>query len=218
MEGGNATITNFTNAVLLDTAGVTKATATLPDDMTAQFNLSGINPGDYFIEVNDLAGDRVPTRIDSNESDINQSLERGCETALSATFQTRRTGSRQGLGGMHPIVNYITGANESEVPFIIVSANPAKIEVREMNTSRELTNFTPTGNHPTGESFQTWILGSDNHGINYNGTDASCSGCHGNLSKKASTFEAITTNNGWCYRCHYGKDGDGNGFVDPINQ
>jgi len=42
--------------------------------MTAQFNLSGINPGDYFIEVNDLAGDRVPTRIDSNESDINQSI------------------------------------------------------------------------------------------------------------------------------------------------
>jgi len=66
---------------------------------------------------------------------------------------------------MHPIVNYNTGANESEVSFIIVSASPEKIEVREMNTSRELSNFTATEIHPTGDSFQTWILGSDNHGI-----------------------------------------------------
>jgi len=216
MDGGNATVNNFTNAVLRDITGITKATATLPDNMTAQFNLTGLNPGDYFIEVNHLAGDRVPTRIDSNESDINQSVGTRLRNSIIGNISDPTYRIKARSGGMHPIVNYITGTNEAEVPFIIVSANPAKIELHEMNTSRGLTNFTPTGNHPTGESFQTWILGSDNHGINYNGTDARCSGCHGNLSKKSSTFEAITTNNGWCYRCHFGKDGDGNGFVDPM--
>jgi hypothetical protein len=39
-------VNNITSAVLLDTSGNTSATATLPDNMTAQFNLSGITPGD----------------------------------------------------------------------------------------------------------------------------------------------------------------------------
>ncbi|HEY6585585.1 MAG TPA: hypothetical protein VIY97_00295, partial [Candidatus Methanoperedens sp.] len=65
MDGGNATVTSITNAVLLDRAGVIIETAVLPDNMTAQFDLNSITPDDYFIEVNGLAGDRVPTRIDS---------------------------------------------------------------------------------------------------------------------------------------------------------
>ena len=173
--------------------------------MTAQFALNGISPGDYFIEVNHLSGDRVPTRIDSNESDINQSVGTRLRNSIIGSISNPTYRIKSRLGGRHQIVNYI----------IIVSANPQKIEVREFNTSRELSNFTAKGAHQTGDSFQTWILGSNNHGINYNGTDSRCNGCHGNLSTKASTFSAITTNDGWCYRCHYGKSGDGNGFVDP---
>lgn len=216
MDAGNALVDNITNAVLLDTAGITRVNATLPDNVTALFNLTGINPGDYFIEVNDLAGDRVPTRIDSNESDINQFVGERLRNSIIGNISDPMYRIKARPGGRHPIVNYFTGANESEVPFIIVSMNPEKIQIHEINTSRELTNFTPSGAHPTGDSFQTWILGSDNHGINYNDTDSKCNTCHGNLSNKASIFSAITTSNGFCYRCHYGKSGDGNGFVDPI--
>ena len=216
MDGtGASTVDAITSAVLLNTAGSTVATATLLDNMTAQFDLNGISPGDYFIEVNHLAGDRVPTRIDSNESDINQSVGTRLRNSVIGSIANPTYRIKSRLGGRHQIVNYITGANETEVPYIIVSANPQKIEVHEFNTSRELSNFTANGAHPTGDSFQTWILGSNNHGINYNGTDSKCNGCHGNLSTKAPTFSAITTNDGMCYRCHYGKSGDGNGFVDP---
>ena len=188
MDGGNATVTSITDAVLLDRAGGIIETAVLPDNMTAQFDLNGITPGDYFIEVNGLAGDRVPTRIDSSASDINQSVGRRLINSVigNETIPTiYRIKARS--GGRHPVVNYNTGANETKYPFVIVSALTSKIEVRAVNTSEELSNFSTTGiTHP----FQTWILGSNNHGIVYNGTDT-CSGCHGNLAFKQPNYANI---------------------------
>ncbi|MBZ0177325.1 MAG: PQQ-dependent sugar dehydrogenase, partial [Candidatus Methanoperedens sp.] len=216
MDGGNATVTSITGAVLLDRAGAIIETAVLPDNMTAQFDLNGITPGDYFIEVNGLADDRVPTRIDSNESDINQSVGMRLINSVIGNETTPaiyRIKARS--GGRHPVVNYNTGANETKYPFVIVSALTSKIEVRAVNTSEELSNFSTTGiTHP----FQTWILGSNNHGIVYNGTDT-CSGCHGNLAFKQPNYANIiplnTSSGGWCFKCHNGPGGDASGFVDP---
>jgi protocatechuate 3,4-dioxygenase beta subunit len=124
------------------------------------------------------------------------------------------------VNSSHPVVNYATGANESIFNYIIVPANPNMIEVRVLGTDALLSNFTsPSANHPTGDPFQTWILdfpGSPtNHGHVYNNTDSNCNTCHGNLSTKAPNFSDITFNNGWCFKCHYGKTGPRNGFVDP---
>ncbi|KPQ43719.1 MAG: hypothetical protein MPEBLZ_01739, partial [Candidatus Methanoperedens nitroreducens] len=150
MDGGNATVTSITGAVLLDRAGAIIETAVLPDNMTAQFDLNGITPGDYFIEVNGLADDRVPTRIDSNESDINQSVGMRLINSVIGNETTPaiyRIKARS--GGRHPVVNYNTGANETKYPFVIVSALTSKIEVRAVNTSEELSNFSTTGiTHP----------------------------------------------------------------------
>ncbi|MDL5504018.1 MAG: hypothetical protein QSU88_12480, partial [Candidatus Methanoperedens sp.] len=168
MDGGNATVTSITNAVLLNREGGIIESAILQDDMTAQFDLNGITPGDYFIEVNDLAGDRVPTRIDSNASGINQSVGRRLINSIigNETIPTiYRIKARS--GGRHPVVNYNTGANETKYPFVIVSALTSKIEVRAVNTSEELSSFSTSNlNHDgLGVPFQTWMLGSSNHGI-----------------------------------------------------
>ncbi|CAG1006477.1 Serine-aspartate repeat-containing protein D [Methanosarcinales archaeon] len=217
LESGNAVVTDITNAVLLDSAGGIIGTAVLPDNITAQFDLDGITPGDYFIEINGLAGDRVPTRIDSNESDINQSVGMRLINSVIGNDTTPtiyRIKARS--GGRHPVVNYNTGANETKYPFVIVSALTSKIEVRAVNTSEELSNFSTTGNaHP----FQTWILGSNNHGIVYGGTDT-CSVCHGSLDLKLPNYSDIVPpfpapSGGWCFKCHYGPEGDARGFVDP---
>src|SRR5659263_72030 len=62
MDGTNTPLvdntTNITSAELLDTSSntVESATTISLDGMTAQFDLSGISPGDYFIKVNNNAG------------------------------------------------------------------------------------------------------------------------------------------------------------------
>ncbi len=232
-------VNNFTGAVavLLDTSGNTVATATFPDNITAQFNLSGISPGDYFIEVNGLAGDHLPTRIDSNASDINQTVGKRLRNSVigdiaNPTYRIKvyPSGNPPVVNSSHPVVNYATGANETKYNYVIVPGSINEIEVRVLNTSEKLSNFTsPSGTHPAGanfssEPFQIWILGDiknstgafiGNHGHLYNNTDSNCNTCHGNLDTKASNFSDITLNNGWCFRCHYGKTGPRNGFVDP---
>ena len=49
---------------------ITTVTGTAAN-FTALFNLSGIAPGDYFIRVNDLTDNLIPTRIDDPTKDIN---------------------------------------------------------------------------------------------------------------------------------------------------
>ncbi|MCX9010633.1 MAG: hypothetical protein OIN66_05855, partial [Candidatus Methanoperedens sp.] len=127
--------------------------------------------------------------------------------------------------GHHPVVRYADGVIETPERYCYVllyqKTSPQKIEIRVLGTAAILTSFTPsTAAHPststsTNPPFSTWIIFEKSHGIDYNGTDSKCSICHGDLDMKAATYDAITTGNGWCYRCHYGKGGDDNGFVDP---
>ncbi len=216
-------VNNITSAVLLDKLGNTVATATLPDSMTAQFILTGISPADYFIEVNGLAGDLLPTRIDSNASDINQSAGLRLRNSIIGDISNPTYRIKVYPAGLnsHPVVNYATGLNETIHNFVIVPGSTSRIEVRVLNTSAELSNFSTTNPNHNGlpASFQTWILdfpgAQTNHGRAYNNTDSNCSGCHGNLDTKPAAYSDITTSNGWCFKCHYGKTGPRNGFVDP---
>jgi hypothetical protein len=242
-------VSNFTSAVLLDKTGaiVESASSISADGLTTTFNLTGIMPDFYFIEVNGLSGDRVPTFIDNNATNISQLVTKGLTTTTvgDATNPAKyRIKARS--GGRHPIVNYFTGENETGLPFVIVynDTSPGKIEVREVNTSRLLTSFTPSSLSDTihasleaGVTFQSWQLnlgaslpgftGLLNHGQIYNNTDSLCNGCHGtNMNTKPINYSDVGTSfasgansggSGWCFKCHYGgtNGGDTNGFVDP---
>jgi hypothetical protein len=203
--------------------------------MTAQFDLSSISTGDYFIEVNGLAGALVPTRIDSIASDINQIVGRRLRNSVIGDISNpayRIKSYPSAISSSHPVVNYATNTSESKYAFVIVSDSTSTIEVRELNTSAELSNFTASGDHPSpSEPFNIWILGDSedtngavigNHGRLYNASADICSNCHGDATVKRTNFSDITKpfNNagGWCFRCHNGPAGPRNGFVDPIVQ
>jgi hypothetical protein len=237
-------ITNITSAVLLDTSGnpIESATTISLDGMTAQFSLGGIMPGDYFIKLNDHSGALVPTRIDSNATDINQSVGRRLRNSVIGDISNpayRIKSYPSEISSSHPVVNYITGKNESKYAFVIVSGSTNKIEVRVLNTSEELSNFSTANPDHDGYtdaitglpvSFQTWILGDvknpadptgvaflGNHGHLYNASSDICSGCHPDLNIKPLTFPPLTGigETGWCFRCHNGTGGPSQGFVDP---
>src|SRR5665811_120207 len=69
---GNST--NITSAALFNTTGamVENSSVISADGMSAMFDLSNLTVGDYFINVNNITGALVPTRIVSIASDINQ--------------------------------------------------------------------------------------------------------------------------------------------------
>jgi hypothetical protein len=219
---------NFSSAVLLDntTTVVESASSISEDGLTATFNLSGITPGFYSIEVNNLTSDRVPTYIDDNTINQNQSVT---GTLTSSVIGDASNPTKYSIkarsGGRHPVVSFATGQNESKLPFVIVyNTSVQMIEIRAVNTSELLTSFTPTNASNSvhtglgGTSFQDWQFGPHNHGIVYNNTDSSCNGCHIDMNTKPANYTDVAVNNGWCYNCHYGgtNGGDSNGFVDPI--
>ncbi len=223
--GGDIKATAITKAELLGPDGaVVMKTATITGG-TAQFNLSGVQAGDYFIRVNDLADDLVPTRIDDATKDIIQSVGQKLRVAvigsLSDPIYNIKTYSKG--QGEHPVVKYSDGTNVAPERYVyaIVSlkTSPQKLEVRVLGTTRIiptaalLNSYTHTASpHP----FATWILLQNNHGkdANYGGNDSKCNTCHGSLDMKPATYSEVKVNNGWCYKCHYGKGGDPNGFID----
>jgi hypothetical protein len=224
---GNIKATSITSAELLGLDGTVIKTAT-PAGGTAQFDLGSIAGGDYFIRVNNLADDLVPTRIDDPTKAINQFVGQKLRaTVIGDLSDPTYTISTHSKGqGHHPVVRYADGVVEPPERYCYVliyqKTSPQKMEIRVLGTADLLTTFTPrTATHPststeTNPSFSTWMIFGKSHGIDYNGTDSKCNTCHINLDTKPATFTAVTSTNGWCYRCHYGKGGDDNGFLDTI--
>jgi plastocyanin len=234
MDEGTPLVDNFTGAtaILLDTMNNTVATATFPDSTTAQFDISNINPGDYFVEVNGLAGDHLPTRIDSNTSDVMQTAGKALINSVigdlsNPTYRIKAfpSGNPPIVDSSHQVINYTTGMNETLYNFVIVPGNSSKIEIRSLDTSAELNNFSTDNPNHNGLSvpFQQWILGDfvdsagvtiGNHGQLYDPSADTCSGCHTNLGVKPTNFSDVTPTNGWCFRCHNGPTGPDSGFLD----
>lgn len=234
MDDGTPLVDNFTGAtaILIDTMNNTVATATFPDSITAQFDISNINPGDYFVEINGLAGDHLPTRIDSNASDIMQTVGKELINSVIGDLSnpTYRiavfpSGTPSVVDSSHQVVNYTTGTDEAIYNFVIVPDNSSKIEIRSLDTSAELNDFSTLNPNHDGLSvpFQQWILGDfvdstgatiGNHGLLYDPSADTCSGCHTNMTTKPTNFSDVTVNNGWCFRCHNGPTGPDSGFLD----
>ena len=222
---GDIKATSITKAELLGTDGTVMMNGTVAGG-TAQFNLSGIAAGDYFIRVNDLADDLVPTRIDNPANITSQFVGQKLRVTLignltDATYQVLTFSKGQ---GEYPVVVYSDGTNETPetYAYVILSlkTSPQKLEIRALGTASQLNSYTPaSATHPststsTNPTFSMWMLGDNSHAYDYNGTDSKCNTCHINLDTKPATFSLITTNNGWCYRCHYGKVGVDAGFID----
>ncbi len=222
---GDIKATSITMAELLGTDGTVMVNGTVAGGI-AQFDLSNVAAGDYFIRVNNLADDLVPTRIDDPAKAINQFVGQKLRVTLignltGATYQimTFSKGQRE-----HPVVVYTDGTNETPetYAYVILSfkTSPQKLEIRALGTATQLNSYTPASvTHPststsTNPTFSMWMLGDKNHAYDYNGTDSKCNTCHINLDTKPATFSLITINNGWCYRCHYGKIGIDAGFID----
>ncbi|VVB51584.1 Uncharacterised protein [uncultured archaeon] len=222
---GTIKAANMTSAELLNADGLVVTTATVATN-TAKFNLSGLTIGDYFIRINGLSDDLVPTRINDATVSINQYV--GAKLRLSiignisdpaykiATFSKGQ--------GEHPSVRYPDGVNVApeSYAYIILSMkeSPQILEIRSLGTGSELNTYSPgEANHPdsstwTNKSFSDWILSADNHATNYNGTDSQCNMCHIDMDTIPATLVDIKLDNGWCYRCHYGKEGFDSGFID----
>ncbi len=224
---GDIKATSITSAELLGLDGGVIKTATLTGGK-AQFDLGSIAGGDYFIRVNNLADDLVPTRIDDPANATNQYVGQKLRAIVignlsdpAYTISTHSKGQ-----GHHPVVRYADG--EVEMPerycYILIyqKTSPQKMEIRVLGTADLVTTFSPrTATHPStptsaNPSFSTWLIFGKSHGIDYNGTDSKCNTCHINLDTKPANFSKVTSGNGWCYRCHYGKGGDDNGFLDTI--
>ncbi len=222
---GDIKATSITKAELLAPDGTMVTTATVAGG-TAQFNLSGTVAGDYFIRVNDLSDDLVPTRIDDTTMAVNQFVGQKLRVTVigSLSDPTYRIMTFSKGQGEHPVVVYIDGTNEIPETYayaiLSLKTNPQELEINALGTASQLNNFTPTtAIHPSTSTavnppFSTWTLGDKSHAYDYNMTDSKCNTCHGSLDTKPADFTQITTSNGWCYKCHYGKVGVDSGFID----
>ncbi len=223
--GGDIKAPSITKAELLNTAGAVVKTATL-NAGAAQFDLSNMKAGNYFIRVNGLAADLVPTRIDDPAKSVSQFVGKKLRATVigSVADPTYRLKTYSKGQQEHAVVKYSNGSNATpeRYAYVVLSmkTTPQKLEVRTLGTAALLSSFSPaspTHPGPGTPAFASYVLGGKNHGKdeNYGGTDAKCNTCHGNLDTRAAQYKSIVINNGWCFRCHAGKGGDPKGFVDP---
>jgi hypothetical protein len=190
----------------------------------AIFDLTGIAAGTYFIRVNDLNNDLLPSRIDDPTRDVNEVFNTMLRRGLMGTvadpayiFHTHSKG--QGNTG---VVKYSDGTaaapERHNYDVILAKATPRKIQIRVLGTDALLTEVTLAGTtHPSGsQALPGWmfgLFGSDNHG-KVMATNNNCASCHGSLDTHPASHAGITASNGWCFNCHYGQGGDDLGFVD----
>ncbi|HEY3376632.1 MAG TPA: PKD domain-containing protein [Armatimonadota bacterium] len=208
---GTTKATSITGAELLNTSGSVVSTATISGG-TAQFALTGLTTGTYFIRVNSLADDLVPTKIDSVGASMNQYVgsqlnSSAIGTLASPTYRIKTFSLGQ---SRHAVVKYSSGAavSPAKYAYSILTMSTPLFEVRVLGTGALLSSQGSGGPH----TLSTWMMGSSNHG---SGSTSNCSGCHGTLTTKASSYGSIGQSNGWCYKCHYGSTGTSTGMVDP---
>jgi hypothetical protein len=201
---------------------------------TAQFSLSDRDAGARLIVINNLDG-FIPTRIDDPTKDVHQFMGEKLRVSVIGNLSdpTNRIETfTKGQGYDHPTVSYSDGNYSPEAlgmyygdiyTVLSLKTNPS-FQVITLGSSRagrgqSINSFTPsTSTHPStstsiNPSFSKWMFGEGSHGNDYGGEDSKCSTCHGNLDTKPSKFSEITVNNGFCFRCHYGKGGSEKGFV-----
>jgi hypothetical protein len=214
---------SIADARLFDETGLVKSVAALASN-GAVFALTGIAPGDYFIEINGDADDLVPTRIDDPKSSLTQRVGQklrasyiGPANAPTYRINTYSTGQKES-----PVVGYSDGAViPGEQPYVIYSFSSSQLEIRLLGSAAPLTALAlPRCVGHAYDPADAWLLNTtnqDHHGdlFNADGGAGECQTCHWYGAMKKYTLGALTPTDGWCYRCHYGTAGSRAGFVDP---
>ncbi len=218
--------------------GAIYKTATIINGI-AQFNLSANDTGDRFIRINDLNDDLIPTRIDDPTKDINQFVGQKLRVSVIGNLSdpiyqiktfTKTDGvwpkvwcsdgtSVEGKGtAVYIIQSLKTKPQKLEIKYLVsVSSEPTVTNITDYTSSAPTHPSTMTSIYPP---FSKWVFGEGSHGVDYGGNDSKCNVCHGNLDTKPANldtkrnnFTDIQVNNGFCFRCHYGKSGTDAGFV-----
>jgi hypothetical protein len=208
-SGGTAKITKITSADLLDARNAVVKTATIASGK-ARFDYAGLAAGFYSIRVNNLPNDLVPTKLDSLTLNTWQWVSPTLRhTVIGSLTNPKYRIMTYALGQAgHPVVDYSDGSNSSPTRYaydmLYLRSNPVRLDIRRLGKNTRLTMLAAGGHH----NMATWALA---HG----GSTSSCTSCHGTLTNKQAVFTDIRTSKGWCYRCHYGPDGAGQGMVDP---
>jgi hypothetical protein len=214
--------TSITSAELLDKSGSSVGHATIASGQ-ALFNLGAVAAGDYFVEVNGLGDDLVPTRIDKPVTSVAQRVGQKLRASVIGPtdnpvyrINTYSAGQMQS-----PVVKYSDGSPVAgEQPYVLLTLVTPKIELRVLGTGALLGSPWPAADLHQGTNvpFDAWILnteGQPHHGDAYNDNPGSCVTCHLNMTTKPASHTSIDPASGWCYQCHYGATGDESGFVDP---
>jgi hypothetical protein len=238
---GDIRATSITDAKLCDFQGICilngipyKA-ATITNG-TAQFSLSDGDTGARLILINNLNDNLIPTHLDDTTKDIHQFMGQKLRVSVIGNLSDptyRIETFTTGQGYDHPTVSYSDGNYSPEALgmyhgdiYIVLSLKTNQsFQVITLGSSRagrgqSINSFTPTAPiHPSTSTainppFSKWVFG---HGDDYGGNDSKCNTCHGNLDTKPSKFSDVTVNNGFCFRCHYGKAGSDKGFVLDTN-
>lgn len=208
---GTVKVSSITKAELLSTSGAVVATATL-NAGSAQFDMTGLTAGAYFIRINDLVDDLVPAKIDNPAVNLTQFIGNTLENSVigaiaSPTYMIKTFSKGQGASA---VVKFSNGAmaTPERYAYVLLSltTSPQKMETHVLGTDALLASESP-GHH----AFPAWILGSTDHGTKSTST---CTGCHGTLTTHPSSYASISASNGWCYKCHYGQNGTSSGLVD----
>ncbi len=238
----DAKLSDFQGIMVLNDKIYNAATIT---NGTARFSLRSNgyewNPygdaGNRYIMINNLYSDLIPTRIEPTK-DIHQFVGQKLQVSVIGNLSdpTYRIETFTMEQGKHPTVSYSDGNYSPEVlgPYdgdvytvLSLKTNPNFQDITlgapRLGREQKILDYTPTAStHPStstsiNPSFSKWMFGEGSHGVDYGGNDSKCSTCHGNLDTKPAKFSEITVNNGFCFRCHYGKGGVEKGFtVDTI--
>lgn len=224
---GTPLATTIDTAELLDGNTTLIASATISSG-SAVFDLTNVAAGDFFVRINSLNTAVVPVRITDPTVSVTETVGTTLKPAVigslsSPTFVIESFPQAQ---NSTPVVKYSDGTpiSPTEYAYVIISAqaSPPQMSVRVLGKGNQIIALTGLASHPGGLSFTqpftTWILNVQSplqHGDAFNGIDLNCSLCHGDLNAKATLATDIRINTGWCFRCHYGKTGAANGFVDP---
>ncbi len=219
----DAKVTSIAAARLLDKSGAQVAVAAAVDGRVV-FRLAGVAAGDYFIELNGDAKDLVPTRIDDPSSDLLQRVGQNLRASFigppaKPTYRINTYSAGQKKSG---VVRFSDGAAlAGEQPYVIVTLATSKLEIMVLGTADALTSLVlnPCAGHAN-VAADAWLLNTtaqDHHGdlFNADGGSSNCGSCHLDDWMKKADFSWISPLSGWCFRCHYGTDGSGAGFVDP---
>lgn len=211
-DGGTSKATSLTSAVLLDTTGAVVSTGTITGGV-ASLPMTGLTAGDYFIRVNNLTNDLVPTHIDNPATSLAQRVSNMLNDASigpsSAPTYKVITWS---LGQTKPsVVGFLTGTTAPPTRYaygILSTTGTVTFKTAVLGTGAPLASFSPPAG---GEHDQlNWIIGATGHRAS---AGSSCLGCHG--STKPAAYTSVRTSSGWCWKCHYGTGGTSAGMVDP---